>query len=292
MAFNELDEGNPGWATRERREHDSMCPMCKSERQQSQRSCNHGIGNVKIREISSQNRVCAKITSCLPFQIIDYSPRMAEKQQPTKVWLIEDNGPYRRTVARLINKLEGLTCAGEFGSAEESFRRLVMGDKPDVILLDVGLPGMSGLDAIGRIRKEVPNCRIVILSAFEDDDKIMKAICAGASGYLLKSADQAQITAAIQDVLSGGAPINPRIAKRVLELFAGMAPPEAKDYGLTPRERQILERMVDGRIKKEIASDLDMNYHTVDAHIRSIYSKLEVHTRAGAVAKALKENLL
>jgi DNA-binding NarL/FixJ family response regulator len=100
-----------------------------------------------------------------------------------------------------------------------------------------------------------------------------------------------EITAAT-DVLGGRAPINPRIAKRVLELFSSMAPPEGKDYGLTPRERQILDRMVEGRIKKEIASDLDMNYHTVDAHIRSIYSKLEVHTRAGAVAKALKENLL
>lgn len=217
---------------------------------------------------------------------------MAEKKQPVKVWLIEDNGPYRRTVSRLINKLEGMTCAGEFGSAEECFRKIIAGERADIILLDVGLPGMNGLDAIRHIRREVPECRIVILSAFEDDDKIMRAICAGASGYLLKSADQATITAAIQDVLTGGAPINPRIAKRVLELFADMAPPEGKDYGLTPRERQILERMVDGRIKKEIASDLDMNYHTVDAHIRSIYSKLEVHTRAGAVAKALKENLL
>ncbi len=220
---------------------------------------------------------------------------MADKQNPPpniRVWLIEDYSPFRRTVARLINKLDGMSCTGEFSSAEESFRRLAMGDKPDVVLLDVGLPGMSGLDAIARLRKEIPNGRIIILTAFEDDDKIMKAICAGASGYLLKSAPLDQITTAINDVLGGGAPITPQIAKRVLELFASMAPPESKDYGLTPRERQILERMVQGRIKKEIASDLDMNYHTVDAHIRSIYSKLEVHTRAGAVAKALKEGLL
>ena len=215
-----------------------------------------------------------------------------EKKNPIRVWLVEDNIPFRRAVARLINKLDGMTCAGEFGSAEESFRRLAIGDIPDVMLLDVGLPGINGLDAVGKIRKALPETRVIILTAFEDDDKIVKAICNGASGYLLKSAPMEEISSAILDVVGGGAPINPRIAKRVLELFANMAPPEGKDYGLTPRERQILERMVEGRIKKEIASDLDMNYHTVDAHIRSIYTKLEVHTRAGAVAKALKERLL
>ncbi len=215
-----------------------------------------------------------------------------EKKNPIRVWLVEDNIPFRRAVARLINKLDGMTCAGEFGSAEESFRRLAIGDIPDVMLLDVGLPGINGLDAVGKIRKALPETRVIILTAFEDDDKIVKAICNGASGYLLKSAPMEEISSAILDVVGGGAPINPRIAKRVLELFSSMAPPEGKDYGLTPRERQILERMVEGRIKKEIASDLDMNYHTVDAHIRSIYTKLEVHTRAGAVAKALKERLL
>ncbi len=215
-----------------------------------------------------------------------------EKKKPIRVWLVEDNIPFRRAVARLINKLDGMTCAGEFGSAEESFRRLAIGDIPDVMLLDVGLPGINGLDAVGKIRKALPETRVIILTAFEDDDKIVKAICNGASGYLLKSAPMEEISSAILDVVGGGAPINPRIAKRVLELFSSMAPPEGKDYGLTPRERQILERMVEGRIKKEIASDLDMNYHTVDAHIRSIYTKLEVHTRAGAVAKALKERLL
>ncbi len=215
-----------------------------------------------------------------------------EKKKPIRVWLVEDNIPFRRAVARLINKLDGMTCAGEFGSAEESFRRLAIGDIPDVMLLDVGLPGINGLDAVGKIRKALPETRVIILTAFEDDEKIVKAICNGASGYLLKSAPMEEISGAILDVVGGGAPINPRIAKRVLELFSSMAPPEGKDYGLTPRERQILERMVEGRIKKEIASDLDMNYHTVDAHIRSIYTKLEVHTRAGAVAKALKERLL
>lgn len=215
-----------------------------------------------------------------------------EKTQPIRVWLVEDNVPFRRAVARLINKLDGMTCAGEFGSAEESFRRLAVGDIPDVILLDVGLPGMNGIEAVGKIRSSLPQTRVIILTAFEDDEKIVKAICSGASGYLLKSAPMEEISNAILDVVGGGAPINSRIAKRVLELFSSMAPPEGKDYGLTTRERQVLDRMVGGRIKKEIATELEMNYHTVDAHIRSIYNKLEVHTRAGAVAKALKENLL
>jgi DNA-binding NarL/FixJ family response regulator len=158
-------------------------------------------------------------------------------------------------------------------------------------MLDVGLPGMNGLELLAKVREISPDTRVVILTAFEDEEKIFRAICSGASGYLLKTATADQITGAIAEAVAGGAPMTPSIAKRVLEMFSRMAPAKT-DYGLSDREKMVLEKMVNGLTKKEIAAVLDMNFHTVDAALRSIYSKLEVNTRTGAVAKALKEKLV
>jgi DNA-binding NarL/FixJ family response regulator len=163
--------------------------------------------------------------------------------------------------------------------------------KPAVILLDVGLPGMNGIEFLAKVREAAPETRAVILTAFEDEEKIFRAICTGASGYLLKTATSEEITGAIAEAVAGGAPMTPSIARRVLDMFSRMAPAKT-DYGLNEREKMVLERMVSGLTKKEIAAVLDMNFHTVDAALRSIYSKLEVNTRTGAVAKALKEKLV
>lgn len=207
------------------------------------------------------------------------------------VWLVEDYAPFRNTVSRLLNSTSGMACTHIFATAEDALRSLQTQPKPDVILVDVGLPGMNGLDFLHKVREVSPDSRVVILTAFEDDDKIFRAICSGAAGYLLKSADASQITSAITEAHSGGAPMTPSIARRVLDMFSRLAPART-DYGLTDREKQVLEKMVEGLTKKEIASVLDMNFHTVDAALRSIYSKLEVNTRTGAVAKALKEKLV
>ncbi|RYD17563.1 MAG: response regulator transcription factor, partial [Verrucomicrobiaceae bacterium] len=162
---------------------------------------------------------------------------------------------------------------------------------PDVILLDVGLPGMDGIEGLRRFREAAPGTALLILTVFEDDGKILRAICAGASGYLLKTAPVEEITAAIHDVLAGGSPMNSRIARRVLTMFSQLVPAK-KDYGLTAREKGILQLMVDGNIKKEIAALLDVSVHTVNTHMRHIYEKLQVHTGTKAVAKALQERLL
>jgi DNA-binding NarL/FixJ family response regulator len=209
----------------------------------------------------------------------------------SKIWLIEDYGPFRRAVSRLINQMEGPKCTGEFASCKDAFSALERGERPDLILLDVGLPGISGIDAIPQLKQRAPGVRVVILTAFEDDSKIFKAICAGASGYLLKSAPLEQIATAVHEALAGGAPINARIANRVLEMFARLAPAPA-DHRLTPKETEILQKLTEGLTTKEIAAALDKNYHTVEAHLREIYAKLEVNTRSGAVAKALKEKLI
>lgn len=216
---------------------------------------------------------------------------MASVPSPTRVWLVEDNEAYRQAVARVVEEAPGFSRPAAFAACEDALAALPSSEPPDVVLLDIGLPGMSGLDGIPRFTSAVPGVRVIVLTVFEDDDKIFRAICAGASGYLLKMSPVEQITAAIREVREGGSPMNARIARRVLEMFAKLAPVPA-DYGLTERERDVLHQMVRGLIKKEIAAKLGLSVHTVDTHIRNIYEKLQVHTRSGAVAKALKEKLV
>ena len=208
------------------------------------------------------------------------------------VWLIEDHADSRRILARVLNAAATLKCPGAFASCEEALVALRSGPPPDVILLDVGLPGMSGIEGIPHLKAVAPTTHIIMLTVFDDQKKVFNAICAGASGYLLKTADEEAIAHAVQEVMQGGAPINPRIARLVLNMFASRVAPPRQEYGLSGREREVLELMVQGLIKKEISDRLGLSYHTVDNHLRSIYSKLQVHTRSGAVAKAVSEHIL
>jgi DNA-binding NarL/FixJ family response regulator len=217
---------------------------------------------------------------------------MPETNRPTCVWLVEDNETYCRAVARVVNCAVGLVCPSTFSNCEDALTALKSSlERPAVMLLDIGLPGMSGLDGIPRFTAAVPGVRVIVLTVFDDDDKIFRAICLGATGYLLKMSPVEEIVGAIREVVAGGSPMNSRIARRVIEMFAKLAPPP-QDYGLTERERSVLDLMIHGLIKKEIASGLGLSIHTVDTHIRNIYEKLQVHTRSGAVAKALKEKLV
>ena len=207
------------------------------------------------------------------------------------LWIVEDHAAFRRTLVRVLNAETDLQCSRYFDSCEKLLAALAKPDVPDLILLDVGLPGMSGLEGIRLIKERAPKALVVILTVFEDDDKVFQAICAGAAGYLLKTSSGADITQAVRDALAGGSPMNPRIARRVLEMFSKLAPKQ-NDYGLSEREKEILQLMTTGLIKKEIADKLTLSVHTVDTYLRRIYEKLEVNTRTGAVAKALKEGLV
>jgi DNA-binding NarL/FixJ family response regulator len=207
------------------------------------------------------------------------------------LWIVEDHAAFRRTLVRVLNAEADLQCSRDFDSCEKLLAALAKPDVPDLILLDVGLPGMSGLEGIRLIKERAPKALVVILTVFEDDDKVFQAICAGAAGYLLKTSSVADITQAVRDALAGGSPMNPRIARRVLEMFSKLAPKQ-NDYGLSEREKEILQLMTTGLIKKEIADRLTLSVHTVDTYLRRIYEKLAVNTRTGAVAKALKEGLV
>lgn len=211
---------------------------------------------------------------------------------PARIWIAEDNATYRGAVARALSAHEGLDCERQFATGTALVQALQGKDTaPEVILLDVGLPDGSGLERIPKIRDLAPECRVLILTVFEEEGKITEAICNGAQGYLLKSAPVEELISGIQQALAGGVPMTPRIAHCVLKLFSQFAPKQA-DYGLSAREKDTLELMVQGFIRKEIADRLGLSLHTVDTYLRGIYRKLEVNTRTGAVAKALKEGLI
>lgn len=212
-------------------------------------------------------------------------------QDPVVVWIVEDNDIYRRSTRQLLDSSLGYECGGDFRRCEEAIDRLRGGEAPSVVLLDIGLPGMSGIQGIPMISSLSPSTKIVILTVHEEYDKVFDAICAGASGYLLKSTPPDGIIGAIADVMAGGAPMNAQIARRVLDLFA-RRPAGRDEYGLTGRERDILRHLVDGDSKRQIADALFISHHTVDTHLKNIYLKLQVHSRAGAVVKVLKERLI
>ena len=207
------------------------------------------------------------------------------------LWIIEDHKTYGERLVKALNRLDGISCTQRFTACEDAFAALATEPAPQVLLLDVGLPGMNGIEGITRLRQLAPSTAIVILTVFEEDDKIFRAICAGAAGYLLKTSNTEDIAAAIRSAAAGGSPINPHIARRVLEMFSKANVPQ-KDYGLTPRELDILKLLVSGSTIKNAAAQLGIGYYTADEYIRSVYLKLQVRSRGSAIAKAVKEGLV
>jgi DNA-binding NarL/FixJ family response regulator len=213
---------------------------------------------------------------------------------PIRVWLVEDNALFSMGVQRVVDSLEGMACTGCFTSVEQAFASLDASPPPDVILLDVQLPGLDGIAALATFNQRVPRARVIILTVFDDAEKIFRAVCAGASGYILKSSGMDQIGEAIRQVMEGGAAMTPEVARKVLDAFAAIEPARAvaDDYHLTERERDILRLLADGLVKKEIAVALGISVHTVSTHMQRVYDKLHVTTNTGAVAKALRERLI
>lgn len=207
------------------------------------------------------------------------------------VWIIEDNAAYRRGTERALAMGPQAHDVRAFMSCEDAIAALKSAVLPDVVLLDVGLPGMDGIEGIAHLKSRAPAASILILTVFEDDDKIFRAICAGASGYLLKSEPMAQVMTAIDQAIAGGSPMNPRIATRVLAMFTKLAPVK-KDYGLDEREQAVLKCMVAGMPRKQIAEATALNPHTADYVTRSIYRKLHVNCATAAVSKAVAEGLV
>ena len=211
--------------------------------------------------------------------------------QPIRVAIIEDQREVREGLAVLINGTPGFKCAGNYRTMEDAIY-VLQKEAPDVLLTDLGLPLMSGAEGI-RILKELhPQLPILALTVYNDEEDIFEALCAGASGYLLKNTSPARLLESIQEVLNGGAPMSPEVARRVVRLFREISPPAKAAYHLTPQETELLKLMVEGHNYKAAATKLGITRNTVSFHARNIYDKLQVHSKSEAVAKALRNRLI
>ncbi len=208
------------------------------------------------------------------------------------VWVLEDHQIFAKHVRRLLDRQTDIDCPYHFSHPDELFEKLKFTtEKPDVLLLDLGLPGRDGLQVLDEVRKVLPNLKVIILSAFDDKERVYHAICNGASGYLLKTAAPDEILDGIRQVMDGSSALSGSIAKMILEGFSRYGNVQ-KIEPLTTREEEVLRALVHGLIKKEIADKLNISQHTVDMHLRSVYRKLQVRTQTEAVSKALRQGLV
>jgi len=215
-----------------------------------------------------------------------------ETPPPTviEVALVEDRREIRESLTLLIGGTEGFKCVGSYRSMEEALDKLKH-HQPHLLLSDIGLPGMSGIEGVAILKELYPDLLILMLTVYDDDERIFDAMCAGASGYLLKKTPPARLLESLREVASGGAPMSPEVARRVIALFREIRPPD-RTYELTPHETRLLKLLVEGHNYKTAAAELGVTVHTVSFHLRSIYEKLQVHSKSEAVAKALQNRLV
>jgi len=206
-----------------------------------------------------------------------------------KVSIVEDNDQLRDTLAKMIGRAPGFECVGNHPSAEAGIAT-IPGEKPDVVLMDINLPGMNGVECVRKLKEILPTIQIVMLTAYEDTENIFNSLAAGAAGYLLKRSKSAEILEALRDVQNGGSPMSTHIARKVVQSFQARpaAAPVEQTEELSPREKEVLDLLSQGFMYKEISDKLGISFETVRTYIRRIYEKLHVRTRTEAVAKALR----
>ena len=200
---------------------------------------------------------------------------------------MEDNHQLRGTLARLLDRAEGFRCLSQYANAEDALAGLPK-DKPDVVLMDINLPGINGVECVRRLKQTAPEIAAVMLTAYEDTENIFNALAAGATGYLLKRAPRAELLDAIREVRRGGSPMTTHIARKVVQSFQKASPAAQTGETLSAREQEVLDHFSQGFLYKEIAEKMGISYETVHTYIRRIYEKLQVRTRTEAVAKFLR----
>jgi DNA-binding NarL/FixJ family response regulator len=208
-----------------------------------------------------------------------------------QVAIFDDNKSFIDAMQLLLSGSEQFFLSGTFANAINATQKIAK-SQPDVVIMDIQMPEVSGIEAVKQIKGVFPKVQILMQTVFEDDNNVFAAICAGASGYLLKGTSPDQMLQAIQEVYEGGSPMTPLIARKVLGLFQNQFTFKKDHDDLTPREKDILRCLVDGLSYKMIADKLTISYHTVNAHIRKVYEKLHVNSSQEAIAKALKQRLL
>lgn len=209
----------------------------------------------------------------------------------TRIVVVEDVDVLRDGLSLILDSAPGLHVVGSFADMESALARL-SDLAPDVAFLDLGLPGMSGVEGTRRIREANPATQVVILTVHDDDEHVFEAICAGASGYLLKDTPPDRLIEAVRELVGGGAPMSPSVARRVIVTFRQVAPPRQEDHRLSPREVEILDLLAQGHSYKTAATELDVSIDTVRFHVRNCYQKLHVHSKSAAVRTALRRGIL
>jgi DNA-binding NarL/FixJ family response regulator len=205
---------------------------------------------------------------------------------PITVSIVEDSDQVRTTLARLLNRAEGFQCLGQYPNAEEALESLPR-ERPAVVLMDINLPGMNGVECVRRLKLVAPEIQVIMLTVYEDTENIFNALAAGATGYLLKRTSTADLISAIHEVQQGGSPMTTHIARKVVQSFQRTGASNRTTENLSPREQEVLDFLAKGFLYKEIADHLGISYETVHTYIRRIYEKLQVRTRTEAVAKFL-----
>jgi DNA-binding NarL/FixJ family response regulator len=203
---------------------------------------------------------------------------------PITVSIVEDDTPTREGLMQLINRTTDFQCISQHGSAENAVAE-IPGFKPHVVLMDINLPGMSGVEAVRKLKALLPQTQFIMLTVYKEGDAIFNALMAGANGYLLKQTPPRELLSALREVCAGGAPVTSQIARKIIESFRQARTPVGTAEGLTAREQEVLELLAQGCLYKEIAEQLQIGYRTVSTHIEHIYEKLHVHSRSQAVAK-------
>jgi DNA-binding NarL/FixJ family response regulator len=219
---------------------------------------------------------------------------VAQYQSPAAVIgaaIVEDQKELREGLSFLINNTPPFECRHVYASMEEALKGIGV-DPPRVALIDIGLPGLNGIDGVRILRERYPSIAAVLLTVFKDDDRIFRGVCAGACGYLLKKTSPARLLEAVKEIAEGGAVMSPEVATRVMELFRKSQAPAQPAAGLSPQELRLLKLMMEGHQNKTAAAEMGISAHTVNFHLRSIYEKLHVHSRSEAVARALREGLI
>jgi DNA-binding NarL/FixJ family response regulator len=206
---------------------------------------------------------------------------------PITVSIVEDNDKLRGTLARVLNRAEGFRCLSQYSNAEDALKDLPR-NCPEVVLMDINLPGMNGVECVRQLKPLIPQTQILMLTVYEDTDNIFKALAAGATGYLLKRTTQAELLEAIHEVHRGGSPMTTHIARKVVQSLQKTPDASQTAEDLSPREQEVLDCLAQGFLYKEIAEKLGISYETVHTYIRRIYEKLQVRTRTEAVAKFLR----
>jgi DNA-binding NarL/FixJ family response regulator len=207
-----------------------------------------------------------------------------------RVAIVEDLRDIREGLAQLINATPGYRCTGVYASMEEAIEKIPH-NLPDLVLSDIGLPGMDGIRGIAILKARFPELLILMLTVYDDNERIFDALCAGACGYLLKKTPWPKLVDALREAVDGGSPMSPEVARRVINLFREIKPPKEATHELTPHEVRLLRMLVEGHSYKTAANELHVSVNTIKFHLRHIYEKLQVHTKSEAVAKALRHGL-